>query len=194
MKKISFIILSFSFAIANAQVIIGDAVGTAAVKTSVLLEFAKGSPTGNRGIVLPYVTTLPTSPTEGTLLLDCSTAATARVKFYNANPTPGTYGWTDMSGQNSNVSSALTIQNTATESTAARAIIGTVPNPIPPSFPEGILVLNSTTKAMVLPHVASVQDIAQPAPGMMVYVTGVAPNFNKRFAVFNGSKWSFWKP
>ena len=184
MKKILSTILLGSIALLNAQVIIGDAVGTAADKTSVLLEFAKGSGTGNKGIVLPYVTTLPASK-EGTLILDAVDATKARVRFYNNTQ------WVDLSGQDGNITSALPIQTSATENTAARAIIGDVPNPIPVTFPDGVLVLNSATKAMVLPQVASVQDILKPAPGMMVYINKTGA---KRLAVFNGTKWSYWKP
>ena len=82
MKKIiATIFLTMMFS-ANAQVIIGDAVGTAPVKTSVLLEFALGQ---NKGLILPYVRTMPATPTEGTILLDASTATTARVKYYNGS-------------------------------------------------------------------------------------------------------------
>ena len=40
MKKLIATLFLGSITLVNAQVIIGDAVGTAAVKTSVLLEFA----------------------------------------------------------------------------------------------------------------------------------------------------------
>ena len=52
-------------------------------------------------------------------------------------------------------------------------------------------VLASNTKAMVLPTVADVQNIPSPSPGMMVYINKAGA---KRLAVYNGSKWSFWKP
>lgn len=97
-----------------SQVIIGDAVGTATDKTSVLLEFAN---TGNKGIVLPYVKTLPASPTPGTLVLDASSPTSARVKYYNGS-------WIDLSGQNADISSALINQPIITEDAAAKAIIG----------------------------------------------------------------------
>lgn len=186
MKKILSTILLGGIALLNAQVIIGDAVGTVPIgsKASVLLEFAKGSGTGNKGIVLPYVTTYPPT-TPGTIILDATDATKARVRFYNNTE------WKDLSGQDANVTSALTVQTPATESTTARAIIGDVPNPIPGSFPDGVLVLNSSTKAMVLPQVADVQDIIKPSPGMMVYINKAGA---KRLAVFNGSKWSYWKP
>ena len=183
MKKILTTILVVGIALINAQVIIGDAVGTVPVgsKTSVLLEFAKGSGTGNRGIVLPYVTTLPPS-TGGTIILDARSATQARVRFYNDTE------WKDLSGQDANITTELTIQTPTTESITAKVIIGEVLNPIPP---DGVLVLNSTTKAMVLPQVADVQDILKPAPGMMVYINKTGA---KRLAVYNGAKWSYWKP
>lgn len=75
------------------------------------------------------------------------------------------------------------IQNTATEKTSAKTSIGT------PTSTPGILVLEDTTKAMILPKVASPHlNIINPAPGMMVY-----DMFNKQLAVFNGRVWSFWK-
>lgn len=188
MKKIiiSAIVLATTV-FANAQVIIGDATGTAADKTSVLLEFAKTG-TGDRGIVLPYVTILPASPVGGTIILDATTATAAKVKYYDGTD------WVDLSGESGDVTAVLGIQNSATESTTAKAIIGEAS-----SSADGVLVLESNTpiigpdvrKAMVLPQVNDVQDILKPAPGMMVYVnkTGF-----KRLAVFNGTKWSYWKP
>lgn len=186
MKKIISLLLIGSFSVANAQIIIGDAVGTAAVKTSVLLEFAANQ---DKGIILPYVRTLPATPTEGTILLDANTTTAARVKVYNANSTPGTNGWLDLSGQNADISPVLATQPTiaaAQEATNGKAIMGA-----DNSAANGVLVLESTTKAMVLPIVADVQNIPSPSPGMMVYVNKSGA---KRLAVYNGSKWSFWKP
>ena len=116
--------------------------------------------------------------------MDATTATAATVKYYNGTawiPLGGT-----AVGQVGNVSSALGIQTSATESTTAKAIIGAQT-----SAADGVLVLESTTKAMVLPQVADVQDILKPAPGMMVYVNKTGA---KRLAVFNGSRWSYWKP
>ncbi|WP_279195775.1 hypothetical protein [Chryseobacterium indoltheticum] len=59
-----------------------------------------------------------------------------------------------------------------------------------PTATPGILVLEDTNKAMILPRVASPHlNIINPAPGMMVYDTTA-----KQLAVFNGTVWSFWKP
>ena len=182
MKKVIFTLLIASFSFANAQVILGDAVGTATNKTSVLLDFAANQ---NKGIIVPYVRTLPTGNAlvGGAIILDATTATTARMKFYNETV------WVDLSGQNADVTTALAKQPTGITETNAKAIIGATS-----STADGVLVLESNTKAMVLPTVADVQNIPSPSPGMMVYVSGVSPTFNKRLAVFNGSKWSFWKP
>ncbi|KIA88170.1 hypothetical protein [Kaistella jeonii] len=178
MKKLISAILLTGFTLGNAQVIIGDAIGTASVKTSVLLEFALG----NKGLILPYVRTLPAPApiTQGTILLDASTATAARVKFSNGT------SWVDLSGQDANVTAALTIQPTSVVETTSKSIIGARS-----SSADGVLVLESSTKAMVLPQVNKVSDIPSPSPGMMVYVNKTGA---KRLAVYNGSKWSYWKP
>lgn len=188
-KTLTLIILTF-LTIAKSQVIIGDAIGTAANKTSVLLEFASGK---NKGIIVPYVRTLPTlaAAVSGSIILDATNATTARMKYYNGT------SWMDLSGQDANLTTPvnyMTVQPSAVsvpETSSSTVIIGDVPNPIPSSFPEGALVLNSNTKAMVLPQVDKVSDILSPSPGMMVYVNKSGA---KRLAVFNGSKWSYWKP
>ena len=179
MKKLIATLFLGSITLVNAQVIIGDAVGTAAVKTSVLLEFAANQ---NKGIILPYVRTMPTTPTEGTILLDASSPTAARVKYYNGS-------WVDLSGQDGNVTTALAQQPTAIqapETTVSKVIIGAAT-----SSADGVLVLESTTKAMVLPIVSDVNNIPSPSAGMMVYVNKAGA---KRLAVYNGSKWSFWMP
>ncbi len=176
MKSIFNILLLTISGVAYSQVIIGDDLGTATNKTSVLLEFAN---TGNKGIILPYVRTMPSSPTEGTILLDASTSTTARIKFYNGS-------WVDLSGQNADLTTALTSQPTGITESNAKAIIGA-----DTSTADGVLVLESQTKAMVLPIVPSTDDVPSPSPGMMVYVNKTGA---KRLAVYNGNKWSFWAP
>lgn len=168
-----------------SQVIIGNASGTATDKTSVLLEFAND---GNKGIILPYVINKSLTPTEGTILLDASTPNAARIKYYNGViSVAAPDGWQDLSGQDADVSTALVNQpTTVTELPEAKVIIGSET-----TSADGVLVLESDAKAMVLPTVSDVNNIPSPSPGMMVYVNKVGA---KRLAVFNGSKWSFWKP
>lgn len=179
MKKIISGICIGIAALSNAQMIVGDPVGTASVKTSVLLDFA---PNQNKGIILPYVRTLPTTPAEGTLVLDATDATKARVKYYNG-------AWIDLSGQDANITTVLATQPTVaqmTEAAGEKVIIGAAS-----STANGVLVLESTTKSMVLPIVQDVQNIPSPAAGMMVYVNKAGA---KRLAIYNGSKWSYWKP
>ena len=175
MKKLILSIFIAKVSFASAQIIIGDAVGTALVKTSVLLEFAAGQ---NKGIIVPYVRTMPATPTEGTILLDASNATTARMKYYNGT-------WKDLSGQDANVTAALANQPSSIAETG-KSIIGATS-----TSADGVLVLESATKAMVLPIVANVQNIPSPSPGMMVYINKFG---RKRLAVFNGTRWSYWAP
>lgn len=163
-----------------SQVIIGDNIGTASNKTSVLLEFAN---TNNKGLILPYVRTLASSPTQGAIVLDASNSSDARVKYYNG-------GWVDLSGQGANITTVLSSQPTTaqvSEAVTAKTIIGATSSAVN----DGVLVLESNTKAMVLPQVSDVNNIPSPSAGMMVYVNKPGA---KRLAVYNGSKWSFWKP
>lgn len=167
-----------------SQVILGDNIGTATDKTSVLLEYAAGQ---NKGIILPYVRTLPTSTLNsqalvgGSILLDATVTNQARVKYYNGT------SWVDLSsGNNGDISSVLSSQPNVVELSKAKAIIGANS-----SSADGVLVLESNTKAMVLPMVSNVNDIPSPAPGMMVFINKTGA---KRLAVYNGSKWTFWKP
>ena len=121
MKNIILFNFLFCSLLYNAQVIIGDAVGTATEKKSVLLEFANNN---NKGLILPYVKKLPTAVTQGTILLDATDATKARVKFYNANTTAGSNGWTDLSGQDANISSVMSTQPSTVENVDAKATMG----------------------------------------------------------------------
>ena len=179
MKNIFTIILLASITSINAQVIIGNSIGTATTKTSVLLDFAAGQ---NKGMIVPYVRTIPTGSAlvGGSIILDATTATTARMKYYNGST------WIDLSGQDANVTSALANQPTGVTETNSKSIIGAQS-----SSADGVLVLESTQKAMVLPMVLDVKLVVRPSPGMMVYVNKTGA---KRLAVYNGSKWSFWKP
>ncbi|AYO57820.1 hypothetical protein CO230_06600 [Chryseobacterium sp. 6424] len=159
----------------SAQVIIGDATGTATDKTSVLLEFAA---TGDRGIILPYVTDKSAITTPGTIVLDASVPTAAFVKVFNGTT------WENLTVQHSNVSAALALQAGTTEQNGAKAIIGSTA-----SSADGVLVLESNTKAMVLPMTNAYQNIVNPAPGTMVLLRNAELMV---LAVYNGTEWSFW--
>ena len=176
-KKTTILVLIGVSTMAFSQVAIGKA---SVASPSVSLDFG----TENRGMVLPWVTSTAavTGVVNGTMVYDL-TDKKVKVK-YNA-------AWKDLSINTqgttvdplTSVDGAL-IQNAATENTLAKSAIGTL------TSTPGILVLEDTNKAMVLPKVASPHlNIINPAPGMIVYDT-----FNKQLAVFNGTVWSFWKP
>lgn len=192
--------------ISFAQVIIGDDKGTAPAdrKKSVLLEFAN---TNNKGIILPYVTTKVLNNDsllvdnnavfiEGSLILDVTDPSEARVKYYAGKTNDGEdIGWFDLSGQSADISEIVASQRPMQQSNVkdsieepGYAIIGDNNSSVKNA---GVLILESETKAMVLPHVDDVNKIINPSPGMLVYVN---KNGAKRLAVFNGRRWSFWKP
>ncbi|MFC6268939.1 hypothetical protein [Frigoriflavimonas asaccharolytica] len=183
MNKILTILALAFISSLNGQVVIGGATGSAGTNnTSVLLDFATGQ---NKGIIVPYVRNLPTGAAlvPGSIILDARTATAARMRYYNGTT------WVDLSGQDAVLTTALTSQPTialAPETTNSKAIIGATS-----SSADGVLVLESTTKAMILPMVTDVQNIPSPSPGMMVYVNKAGA---KRLAVYNGARWSFWKP
>ena len=197
MKNILIIIATAVSSMAYSQVIIGDAVGTVPTgqKTSVLLEFAKASTADDKsgkGIILPYVRTLPTSGaarTEGTILLDATDPTNATVKFYNGGTRNDGWHYLNANKTASIGTSYLAAQPTETQVTEganAKTIIGATS-----SAADGVLVLESSDKAMVLPMVNSVNEINQAAAGMMVYVNKAGA---KRLAVFNGKHWVYWAP
>ncbi len=157
-----------------AQVAIGKG---SVSNSSVSLEFAENE---NRGMILPWVTSTGAvaGVADGSFVYDLSDHK-VKVKYAG--------GWKDLSVDATGATgTAVDIQNSATENTAAKASIGT---PTSAAAANGILVLEDQSKAMILPKVASPHlTIINPAPGMMVYDTTA-----KQLAVFNGTVWSFWK-
>lgn len=149
-----------------AQIAIGK---TTINGSSTLLEF-DDSPTNTKGIILPAVQSLATN-TNGTLVfykLD------RRVKLRENNT------WKNLSDQGD--SSSL-ITNTSVE-TGTGVVIGSRT-----TTSNGVLVLESPDKALVLPKIANPHlTVANPYPGMICYDT-VA----KALAVYNGTEWNYWK-
>lgn len=195
MKKTLIILLSIGFSsMALSQVIINadplTAKTTPSSATSVLLEFGNDL---NKGIILPYVETLPAHGTNagkgGTLIFDASANTEYKVKVKNENNT----GWTDLSGQSGYSIAVQNIVKTPQASPLAdkanaKAILG-----VETSTSDGVLVLESANKAMILPIVTDFTEIKNPSPGMMAFLRGTTAA-NHRLIVFNGQKWSFWAP
>lgn len=170
----------------HAQVTVGKTVSAGLpANTSVSLEM--GNPSGDtKGMVLPWVTSeaavAAVNPVPGTLIFD---SATQKIKYAvsaTANSS-SVSGWTDLSN-GAQTPAIINIPDGNTEQTNAKVLIGG--NPAADTTP-GILVLGDTNKAMVLPRVASHNNIVNPSAGMMVFVTSTS-----QLAVFNGREWSFW--
>lgn len=139
--------------------------------TSILLEFANGT---TNGINLPLVTTLPAAGAlvNGTIVLDRNDS---KVKWCENG------AWVDLT-DSGNVTLTDPTPNPS-PSTGGGAIIGATS-----SLASGVLILESSNKALVLPHVANPHsEIKSPTPGMMVYDTA-----SKSVAFFNGTNWSYW--
>ena len=118
-----------------------------------------------------------TGAVNGTFILD---VAEKKVKVKLAS------GWKDLSVYNSNnaIDNSLQTNPQYPEKANAKATIGN------PSSTPGILVLEDNNKAMILPLVENAHiNIKSPAPGMMVY-----DPLTQQLAVYNGTKWTFWKP
>ena len=133
----------------------------------------------------------------GTITVDATDATKAKVKVYApGNAKADASGWIDLSsGNEANLTAPVdymtkqplsTGPNAVIENADAKAIIGS-----PTTTAKGVLILESTTKALVLPQVATTDDIINPAPGMMVYIN---KSGFERLAVFNGAKWTYWAP
>lgn len=156
----------------HAQIAIGK---QAVSNTSVSLEF---DTTENRGLILPYVETKTGITENGTIIYDVTDHKVKYLKDTNV--------WEDLSVDATGTAN-IAIQTGKTESTSAKAAIGTT---AATDTTPGVLVLSDTDKAMVLPQVASPHlNIINPAAGMMVYDTT-----KRQLAVYNGTVWSFWKP
>ena len=178
--------MAFSQVIINANT--ATAKTTPTNTTSVLLEFGND---GDKGIVLPYVEILPSGTNDakgGTLVFDVSANSEYKVKVKNE-----TTGWTDLSvqsGYNAAVASDVkTPQATPLEdNSGAKVIIGNET-----SDSDGVLVLESDTKAMILPIVEDYKAIKNPSAGMIAFLKHPSDNTKHRLIVFNGQKWAFWE-
>lgn len=177
MKKIILIaFLSFTIIDLTAQVAIGK---TSVTNASSILEF-DNSDANTKGIILSAVenvnnalSTLPVN-NNGTFLFDRSDN---RLKMYEKN------AWVSLSDMAGNSSSI--IANTTNESTNQQGVIIGAAT----TLAKGVLVLEATDKAMILPWIQNPHTtVKNPYPGMMCYDTA-----SGTLAVFDGSVWNYWK-
>lgn len=151
----------------NAQM----AIGKHNVDGSGIVDFGAG---GVSGIVLPWVTTVPTGDalTSGMLIYN---AIQKKVMYYNGT------AWVDLSINAGEVN--LTEQNAIPE-VGGGTVVGALSSPV-----KGVLVLETTNKAMILPKVASPHlNIVKPMAGTICYDAT-----KKVMCVYNGKEWSFWR-
>ncbi|MGE8527667.1 hypothetical protein [Chryseobacterium rhizosphaerae] len=135
-----------------------------------ILDFAANT---TKGILLPIVETLPADAVGGTILMDKND----RIVKMKVGAV-----WTPLSDAGSvdgavfNTNEEIPGQN--------RIIMGASETAAP-----GVLVLESSDKALILPKVANPNiNVKSPYPGMVCYDT-----VSKNMAVFDGLKWSYWK-
>lgn len=192
MNKILLIITISILNLANGQVIIGSksiATNPNITNTSVLLEFGD---TDDKGIILPYVETVPSGTNDakgGTIIFDISATTEYKIKVKNENS-----GWTDLSvqsGYNTIIENLVKIPQASplVDKAGAKVIMGNSATTI-----DGILVLNDSSKALVLPIVTDFKRIKNPSPGMMAFLKHATDSSKYRLIVFNGQRWAFWKP
>lgn len=142
---------------------------TTSIHTDAILDFPTGQ---NKGIVLPMVEALPTgaAASNGTFLID---KTDGRVKVRQNGI------WLNLTGTSS--LSSYSVNPSA--DTFDGVIIGATS-----SSASGVLVLESTNKALMLPKVVSPHiNIKSPYPGLMCYDTT-----KNAIAVFNGTAWYYW--
>ncbi|AZA84501.1 hypothetical protein C1637_06590 [Chryseobacterium lactis] len=171
MKNIKNISIAVALLIFNsffAQVAIGKEVVDG---NSTVLDFNNVS--GNtKGVILPATSGLPTGTlVNGTFVFDLTDN---KVKVYENDV------WKPLSDAGS--SSAVVVNNSA--ELGKGVIIGASS-----STADGVLVLESQDKAMMLPKIATPHlNVKNPYPGMICYDTT-----SKTLAIFDGSVWNYWK-
>ena len=169
MKKIKYIIGAFLIGLTvNAQAVIGKTTP----QGSGIVDFNVGD---KAGIVLPWVTALPTGKalTGGVMLFD---ANLKKVVYYNDT------AWVDLSKRAGAVD--LSIQASVPEAATKGTVIGAESSSV-----DGVLVLESADKALILPRIVSPHlNIIKPMAGTICYDT-----VKKMVCVYNGTEWTFWK-
>jgi hypothetical protein len=144
-------------------------------ETSVLLEFDDSDPQNTKGIILPAVGSVEDVPSvNGTFVFDVNDS---KVKMRENNQ------WIELTGSDEAGRSTSLINNNASD-IGNGAIVGATSSSV-----VGVLVLESSNKALKLPHVVKPhENVKSPYPGMMCYEPEM-----QAVAFFDGTKWYFWK-
>ncbi|NIF06508.1 hypothetical protein F3J23_13750 [Chryseobacterium sp. Tr-659] len=167
-KNISIAIALVIFSSLSSQVAIGK---QQVDGNSTVLDFDNAA--GNtKGLILPAISGFPTgSLVNGTFIFDITDN---KVKVYENDV------WKSLSDAGN--SGAIAANNSVEVGNGV--VVGNSS-----SSADGVLVLESSDKAMVLPKIAAPHiNVKNPYPGMMCYDTA-----SKTLAVFDGSVWNYWK-
>jgi len=139
----------------------------------------------NKGIILPAVNVVSgKSYSNGTILFD---QKDRKIKVMENNT------WLELSdegtleelldSQNNKISTKRVI-NTSNEGNGSGLIVGATTTTV-----EGVLVLESTDHALILPKVADPHlKVLSPTAGTIVYDTT-----SKSLALFDGKVWNYWR-
>ncbi|MDP9962089.1 hypothetical protein [Chryseobacterium lathyri] len=167
-KSISAVVTLLIFNSFYAQVAIGKETIDG---RSTILDFNNTS-TNTKGLILPATQGLPVGiPANGTFVFD---RLDNKVKMYENNT------WKALS----DVGNSAAVITNGSDETGNGVVIGTQDGSA-----EGVLVLESSDKAMILPKISSPHlNVKNPYPGMICYDT-----VSKTFAVFDGTVWNYWK-
>jgi hypothetical protein len=175
-KKFFVLILGSLINWTTAQISIGGKQNVEG--TSTIMDF-NSTAANTSGIILPAVenvnnslSALP-STNNGTFVFDKSTN---KIRMYENNT------WKDLTDTGN--SSSL-IANSSDETGGDQGVIIGSEN----SGAKGILILESTDKALILPKIQNPHiTVKSPYPGMICYDAA-----SKSLAVFDGNVWSYWK-
>lgn len=165
MKKIIFAILISNLSFAQV------AIGKTSVTPNAILEFPI-STTNTKGIILPNVenTSNMTNVTPGTIVFDL---ATSKIKYNDGF-------WKELS----DFTGVSPILIPGADLPNAKVIIGNQN-----TTADGVLVLDATNKALILPHIKNpTANVKSPVAGMMCY----DPD-KMMMCVYNGKEWFYWK-
>lgn len=148
---------------------------TIEVHASAVLDFPTGQ---NKGIILPMVETLPsTNLVNGTFVFD---KADGIVKIRQNN------AWVNLTKGGFNLTGSAYDLNSTAEIGNGVIIGSSNPSSV---TTNGVLVLESTNKGLMLPKVADPHlNVKSPYPGFMCYDTA-----KKAVAFFDGTGWYYWK-
>ncbi len=168
MKTIIIIVkLLFISSIAYGQI----AIGKDTIDGDGLLDFGNDG----KGIILPYVDqSVVKNPSPGTFIFDTEAK---QVAYYGGT----TKSWVAM---NANLNDVAAPSIPSETEVGEGVVLGNQT-----ATAEGVLVLESSDKALILPKVTDPHlNILSPVHGTMCYDAT-----SKTIAIFNGKEWSYWK-